>query len=242
MCVTCCSTSASVLSCSGDRCRITTKAMPESGGIARKNACSAGMLPAEPPRPTIGSWAVARGSTTSCGVAPRSRAARVASAGPRSTWCPAADSSCRAAALPARDLTPVTAYHALRGVADQHTLAARCRTHACVGVRGLSDDPADASAVPGALSRSVRRARRGGPWSRSRGASVVTRQPPTMAGPPKTQASVMPKSRNRRRHVLTGQTSRGAPARRPRGRGGPRARPARRPAPAALPDVLRSCP
>ena len=33
----------------------TTKAMPESAGMAAKNACSAGMLPAEPPRPTIGS-------------------------------------------------------------------------------------------------------------------------------------------------------------------------------------------
>jgi hypothetical protein len=47
--------SASVLSCSGDRWRMTTNAMPESTGIALKNSCNALMLPAEPPRPTTGS-------------------------------------------------------------------------------------------------------------------------------------------------------------------------------------------
>lgn len=34
---------------------MTTKAMPVSGGIDSKKACNAGMLPADPPRPTIGS-------------------------------------------------------------------------------------------------------------------------------------------------------------------------------------------
>ena len=47
--------SASVLSCSGERCRMTTKAMPESAGIDLKNSCIAAMPPAEPPSPTSGS-------------------------------------------------------------------------------------------------------------------------------------------------------------------------------------------
>ena len=46
---------AIVLSCSGERCRITTKTIPLSAGIALKNSCSAQMLPADPPSPTIGS-------------------------------------------------------------------------------------------------------------------------------------------------------------------------------------------
>ena len=43
----------------------TTKAMPLSAGMAAKKPCSAAMLPAEPPRPTIGSIAYERLGTAS---------------------------------------------------------------------------------------------------------------------------------------------------------------------------------
>ena len=49
------STSARMESCSGARCMMTTKAMPQSGAIAPKNAFKAASPPAEPPRPTTGS-------------------------------------------------------------------------------------------------------------------------------------------------------------------------------------------
>ena len=55
-----CSISASVLSCSDERWMMTTKASPDRPAWRAKNACSAGMLPAEPPRPTIGTSVAAR--------------------------------------------------------------------------------------------------------------------------------------------------------------------------------------
>ncbi len=49
------STSARMESYSGERCMMTTKAMPQSGAIAPKNSCKAASPPAEPPKPTTGS-------------------------------------------------------------------------------------------------------------------------------------------------------------------------------------------
>lgn len=48
------SSCGSALSCSGARWRMTTNAIPLIGGMAPKKVCRALMLPAEPPRPTIG--------------------------------------------------------------------------------------------------------------------------------------------------------------------------------------------
>ena len=62
MVVTTCSTSASRLSCSGDRCRITTYAAPLFSGTCWKNSRNALMPPAEAPSPTIRKSSVAIGS------------------------------------------------------------------------------------------------------------------------------------------------------------------------------------
>jgi hypothetical protein len=48
--------SVRMLSWSGDRWITTTKASPDWGGMVVKNACRASMLPAEPPRPTTGTF------------------------------------------------------------------------------------------------------------------------------------------------------------------------------------------
>jgi hypothetical protein len=51
------SSSVSATSCPGCGCIAIRKAMPESAGIARKNARSDGRLLVEPPSPTTGSVA-----------------------------------------------------------------------------------------------------------------------------------------------------------------------------------------
>src|ERR1700712_2396826 len=56
MVVTRCTMAAALLSCEGDKCRITTKAMPGRAGICSKSRIKASSPPADAPRPTTGKF------------------------------------------------------------------------------------------------------------------------------------------------------------------------------------------
>src|SRR2546423_15474697 len=63
-----CSRAGRLLTCLGDRCTTTTKAMPESPGIFSKKLSSGVKPPAEAPMPTTGNLSVLGTRSDSCSV------------------------------------------------------------------------------------------------------------------------------------------------------------------------------